>query len=287
MDNQKQFKLLQGQNRQLNQDILVRSFNWDFSNVPRYYLGNNVLRTSMFNGLSSIFPDGEKFFIRSVKYFANEIKDTKLQEEIKLFIAQEVQHGKAHEKFNHFLEEQGYEIEGFVGLFKKISFDILEKLIVEIFGHKMTLSITSAMEHYTAVWANNSFTSTITEDFSPTMKELVYWHSLEEIEHKHVSFDVLKEVDDDYLLRISGMLMGTFALYGLLVVGTTSFLLQEKNYSFFSFLKDMGKVISNRNSIIRVGIRGFLSYFKPDFHPSDIDDRGIAKDRTSLLFRAV
>ena len=46
------------------------------------------------NALSTTFPDGERFFIDSVRNFQDQIKDPKLQKDIRAFIGQEANHGK-------------------------------------------------------------------------------------------------------------------------------------------------------------------------------------------------
>jgi uncharacterized protein len=51
------------------------------------------------NSLHSVFPAGERYFIRSVKWFDKKIQDPDLKERVKAFIGQEVQHGMQHESF--------------------------------------------------------------------------------------------------------------------------------------------------------------------------------------------
>ena len=106
-------------------DIEVRKPFLDFSNVPQFYMKGSTLITHLENSLSMLFPEGERFFIRSVKRFQDQIKDPKLREEVKAFVGQEVQHGKAHEAFNDMLKKFGYKVdeylsfyEGFVKLYE-------------------------------------------------------------------------------------------------------------------------------------------------------------------------
>ena len=49
------------------------------------WLDNNAFLTAFFNGMSIAFPVGEKFFIDSVRHYADQITDPVLKEQIKGF----------------------------------------------------------------------------------------------------------------------------------------------------------------------------------------------------------
>ncbi|HMY12235.1 MAG TPA: metal-dependent hydrolase [Turneriella sp.] len=68
--------------------------------VPAHWAGKDALQSHVLNVLSLMFPDGEAFFIRSVKHFADRVTDQKMQADIKAFVGQEMQHSMAHERFN-------------------------------------------------------------------------------------------------------------------------------------------------------------------------------------------
>ena len=74
--------------------------------------GGSAFRTAWFNGMSMLFPLGEKFFIDSVRHFIDEIDDPKLLEEIAGFQAQEATHRRQHQQYNECLcELRGYDLE--------------------------------------------------------------------------------------------------------------------------------------------------------------------------------
>ena len=60
--------------------------------APKYFFDNNPFKTHFMNALSILFPEGERFFIRSVLAYRDQISDPKLLQEIKEFCAQEAQH---------------------------------------------------------------------------------------------------------------------------------------------------------------------------------------------------
>lgn len=94
----------------------------------------------------------------------------------------------------------------------------------------MTLSLTTALEHYTAIMANALFHEPFanTDNIEPRMLELLHWHASEEIEHKAVCFDVLKEVDGNYYVRVSGMVLASIMLWSYIGMGQIYFIAKTK-----------------------------------------------------------
>ena len=62
-----------------NQKLIIRNPKLSFENLSKYYYDNNVWATHVLNALHVIVPIGEKFFIRSVKAYANQAKSEKLK----------------------------------------------------------------------------------------------------------------------------------------------------------------------------------------------------------------
>ena len=62
--------------------------------------------------------------------------------------------------------------------------------------------MTVGMEHLTAIMAEHILTTPeALEPLDETVKELLYWHAVEEIEHKAVAFDVYREHVNDEFMR--------------------------------------------------------------------------------------
>ena len=86
-------------------DPVVRTkLNFKLEEVPRFWFGGDPFRTRLFDALSLTFPDGERYFIESVRLFRDKITDPDLQQRVADFIRQEAQHGIAHDK-----NESGHE----------------------------------------------------------------------------------------------------------------------------------------------------------------------------------
>ena len=89
---------------------IVRKPEFNFDNLETHYLNNNPVATHFVNSLHMIFPDGEKYFIRSLKAFSDKISDPELQERVRAFIHQEAQHMNAHKKIWDKLKELTYNL---------------------------------------------------------------------------------------------------------------------------------------------------------------------------------
>ncbi len=122
-----------------------------------------------------LFPAGERFFIRAVKRFEARIDDPKLRAEVRSFYGQEGRHGAAHERYFEELRDQGYDIDGFLAWFDE---KLLQKFANTALSADMQLSITVALEHYTATLAEMALTDPIFSAIDPSMRELFYWHAL-------------------------------------------------------------------------------------------------------------
>jgi predicted metal-dependent hydrolase len=116
----------------------VRSPNWDFSDFrfdvaePRGDREQPVFRRAYLVGLSLLFPEGERFFIRAVKRYSDEISDAQLKKDVKGFIAQEAQHGRQHEILNNEIFGQRYDVDSFLKNWTGFAFGFLEQVCRKI-----------------------------------------------------------------------------------------------------------------------------------------------------------
>lgn len=106
------------------------------------------------------------------------------------------------------------------------------------------------------------------------MLELLHWHS-EEIEHKAVCFDVLKEVDDSYFLRDPAWALPPYYCGVISASGRIYFISQDKDRVLSRCRLNLSPVkdCRFRRNRQKFAPRHLLEYFKCDFHPDNIDDR--------------
>jgi hypothetical protein len=250
--------------------IVPRDLDVDFAGVPRHWLASSAAATAISNGVNLLFPHGERFFVRSVKYFADRIDDPILRTQIKGFFGQEGRHAHAHDDFNAVLRAQGYEVDRFLASYQRIA-GWLEAHTPP----KLNLAVTAAAEHFTAIMAHGAFTRNMLESCDPRMRALLAWHAAEEIEHKAVAFDVLRTVDPSYALRIAGLIYATVTLGGFWLWGAMT-LLRQDGLSLRDAIREL-RAMPGRDPIVRrVFIRGIRQYVRRDFHPDDLDDKDLA-----------
>ncbi|MDC5526938.1 metal-dependent hydrolase [Acinetobacter baumannii] len=163
---------------------------YDHHKSYSFYYEENPVVTSLFVVLSAMFPAGEMFFIESIRNVRNQIKDEKLLEDIKAFIAQEAFHSREHKTLNNHLIHSNYPEVVEIEAKTKARLDKLRQLsAVE------QVAATVVMEHYTATLARLLLTdSLIKAKTTQESRNLWEWHALEELEHKSVAFDVLNAI---------------------------------------------------------------------------------------------
>ena len=166
------------------------------------WLDNNAFLTAFFNGMSIAFPVGEKFFIDSVRHYADRITDPELKENIKGFCGQEGFHRREHQHYNETLcAARGYNLEKLEGtLTRRLNW--AQKNLSPL----TNLAVTVAIEHFTGVLAELLLSpGSIMDRAEPSMRALWRWHAAEEMEHKAVAFDVFRAVGGSEELRLGVM----------------------------------------------------------------------------------
>jgi len=245
------------------------------SEIPKHWFGNAALGTHMMNGMSLIFPSGERQFVMSVRAFADRIQDAELKERVNAFIAQEVQHGREHESHFNILREQGFEFEEFLKQYEDIAFN----KIASLFSKEMRLSTTAALEHVTAVFGEHGLKHPVlTEQSHPVMRDLFLWHACEEIEHKSVAFDVLQAVAPGYPLRLAGFFFAMTTFPAAWAIGTATLLRQDPDADARRLIQELKQGLEEKIYVRPGLLRDLFNYIKPGFHPDQVKNEPPARE---------
>lgn len=251
---------------QMTHEIPVRKPGLTFdTSIPRYWFNGNIAATHSFNGLNLLFPEGERFFVKSVYDHLDKIVDPVLREQARAFAGQEGQHANQHEKYFDVLKAHGYEFETFLRRFRKFVHFNNRWMPASI-----RLAVTAGAEHYTAIFGSNALEEfdEVFAEIHPTMRKLIVWHATEEVEHRSVAYDVLQATHPSYLLRIFGFGVATILLFGLSGYATRMFIRQDRipRATVAEHRRQMFKRTDMRG--IQRLKEGLRAYFRRDFHPS-------------------
>ncbi|MGC7198904.1 metal-dependent hydrolase, partial [Mycobacteroides abscessus subsp. massiliense] len=164
-------------------------FRYPTGSLNRHYVQGDLVMSHIIAMLSAVFPEGEDYFIRSVKHYSDQITDPVLKKQVAGFIGQEVTHGREHRELNDRLQQMGYPT-AFVDRMTKrgMNFYTLR------FPPRFNLAVTAALEHYTATLAETLLTDQRAQDLlgDTEVRSILLWHALEESEHRAVAFDVYR-----------------------------------------------------------------------------------------------
>ncbi|HEY2429052.1 MAG TPA: metal-dependent hydrolase [Acidimicrobiales bacterium] len=258
------------------------SFEESLQTVPKHFAADgDLVGSHVAAALSAVFPDGEDFFVRSVRHFRDQITDPALKRQVAGFIGQEAMHGREHRAFNNRLDELGYPTKK-VERFTKWGLELRERLLPA----KSNLAVTAALEHFTATLAELVLSSEETRNQfgHDEVRNLFVWHALEESEHKAVAFDVYKAVGGSERMRVMTM---NFLRYGFVIGMTLQVLLSL-----------LGDRATYRPGNLRTSLRKFRrspimsravwtqlrDYNRPDFHPDDSDTNELVETWRGRLF---
>lgn len=263
-------------------DVPVRRvrFEYPLDDLPRDFTGDPIL-SAVLMVLSATFPDGEDYFVRSVRHFRDDITDPELAQQVRGFIGQESIHGREHRALNDRLADLGWPTKRIERLVRR-SLAIRERIQTP----RANLATTAALEHFTAVFAERLLTSEEARDQlgHDEVRSLFLWHALEESEHKAVAFDVYRHVGGREWVRRTVM-----------NVITTVFCLGAGTAVAAGLVLDDRARRDPRGALRELAASPFFTrgmwtrlrdYNRPGFHPDDVDTTELVEQWRGELFGA-
>jgi predicted metal-dependent hydrolase len=248
-------------------EIKVRRLKFAYPDDKKDWAGDNPVFSRFMEALSMHFPEGERFFVESVNHYKEQILDPVLKKQIAAFAAQEGMHSVEHHKYNvRAAGEAAEELEGLAG-------QLRQPLARRALSHMNRLAITVALEHFTAIMADELLRNPVYSDLmDPEHAKLWLWHAVEETEHKAVAFDVYEAVGGGYVRRAVVMQIATVLFF----FGSTELLVRMLGKS--RQVPRLGEVTRFLN--LAFGSPGFfrqvfpawLDFFRPGFHPWQRDN---------------
>jgi predicted metal-dependent hydrolase len=258
-------------------------FHSRLDDLPRHFAADgDVVMSHILAVLSSVFPDGEDYFVRAVERVRDRVTDPELRKEVEGFVGQESMHGREHRVLNERLAELGYPTRA-IGAYVRWLFANRER----IHNEQLHLAFTAALEHYTATLAETLLERPDAREQvgHDGVRSLLMWHALEEAEHKAVAFDVYQDVGGTETMRLATMWI-THLL----------FVLETGVWTLISLAMDAdarrhpGAVLRSlwrlRRSpfISKSAVQQLMQYTTRGFHPNDRDTSALIDRWRSQLF---
>ncbi|MBV9062570.1 MAG: metal-dependent hydrolase, partial [Alphaproteobacteria bacterium] len=179
--------------------------------------------------------------------------------------------------------EQGYDFTRLESYLKS-RFDFGRKL-----PHLNQLCATIALEHFTAILAHALLSQGDDLGNAPTeLKRMWHWHAIEEIEHKAVAFDTFLFAAGRlsplrrWWARCFAMWMITIMFFQFIAYGVREFFRQDGINTPGSW-RALLRYLWMRPGIMRRAAPSYFAFYKPGFHPWQIDDRILISGVDAML----
>ncbi len=265
-----------------NSDIQPRKMDFSFDPaMPRYWFDNDQFKTILLTALSCTFPEGERFFVRSVRHYQKQLRDPLLREQVKGFIGQEAHHGNEHDAFNHFMESKGVptrKVDEFVNRGMRF--------MAKHLSPQRQLAKTCALEHFTAMLAELMLEHPeFLKGMDERMLPLWLWHAVEESEHKAVAFDVYQEQVGNYWVRTSEMAFTTLEFISFTIFHYHQLRKGMDDPTDWRSVRGGVNWLLGKPGWLRKLGKSYLAYYKRDFHPAKRDSTFLRKQGLKKLSR--
>jgi len=255
--------------------IQPRRVRFDFSDIESpFYYDDNPLISALWVALSASFPLGEAEFIKATKYFEEQITTPKLKDDVEKFAQQEAHHSLQHRLLNQQFESLGYLVSDLEGAIRQELKKREQKWSIE-----RRLANTVAAEHVTSTMANWALMHPDQMALFPnSLREMLLWHSIEEVEHKSVTYDVYQEcVGKPNLLKWQYRFF-VYYHFPLTVFLCCRFLLKNMNYQVTkTHKKALWSFLFGRNGLIADRKHHYWAFNKKGFHPWQFDDANLVE----------
>jgi uncharacterized protein len=267
----------------IEKEIVARRLKFGIpKDLPRFWNDKCPTKTYLFNAIAILAPGFERLAISSVVPFKDNIPDPHLKEQIHGFIGQEAAHGSEFIRYNQILKSQGYDIKRLEKWNLKSFRWIAKKL-----SPKMHLSLSLAGEHLTAIisdlvlrdkrWLRNAHAANAA---------IWRWHSIEEIEHKAVVFDLYQSLGCGYFARITGMWLISWVLGRLLIRNFFHMARVDKQLTKLTFWKKTFVLLWGRKGFARQLIVPYLKYYSVNFHPWQQNNHELIAKWKQIFYQA-
>jgi hypothetical protein len=239
--------------------------------VPRYWFAGDVFETRFLEAMSLLAPEVERFVIQAVRAAVPGIADETRVRECMDFVREELGHSRAHHAFNRRLVAQGIDGAAALAPVRRIS---------DLAGRRLDargrLAAAAACEHLAALVSLSYLRARSGNAIlSDRTSRLFEYHARDELRHRDFVFDVQKDAGGGrWLARVLALLAVTgTALWCAARAADELLKFDAPSGRMALWRRGVTRLLQRRNWVL-VGplLRGWLAYFRPGFHPSELPD---------------
>lgn len=258
------------------ESLVVRRPRFNLTGVPALWDATGPYKTSIINAFSFVAPVFEKAACIAVRECFPEIRDSRLLANARTFVQQEAQHSHVHTDLNEFLLGNG------LSALRQPIDDMLKAAEQDFYRlpPRQRLATVAAGEHIIACFSHWILEEKFSRSMHPTMRALYVWHSLEEVEHAALSYDVYHHLYGTGLRAYAGRVMGYLRAIGYVMGRLLRIYLLSARH--LEQGEPMTRRLARRWLILRTAIvrsPPFLRYFSPLFHPDKLRPPRFDSDR--------
>ena len=265
-------------------DVPTRRMSFDevLKDMPKHFaVDGDLILSHLAAALSGVFPDGEDFFVASVRNYRSQVTDPDLRRQVNGFIGQEAMHGRVHRSFNDRLDALGYHTK-----FSERRTKFFTKLQQRVMSEERQLAVTAALEHFTATLAELLLRDPKARAMfgHDAARQVFVWHALEEAEHKAVAFDVYRAIGGSEKIRVRAMRQTRLMFVSATVLQVAiAVLLDPASHRRGALRQSLWRF---RRSPLwnRALWKQLKDYDRPNFHPDDYDTDQLVDQWREILF---
>ncbi|MHC9293175.1 metal-dependent hydrolase [Mycobacterium sp. LTG2003] len=257
-----------------------RNVRFDLANAPLHWIPGDPYASHAATALNLFLPVAERWFSKLLADSLEYVRDDHLREEIVGFIGQEAVHAKTHDDvLVDYLHRHGIDPAPFLSQLEWVAeqYELRTARATPLRRRKALASGThalSAAEHFTGVlgqWSLNNAWDGL--GVNPTLADLYRWHGAEEVEHRHVSYNVAKYFGMDYVAQAVAGILVSFAFFTMILRGLKFIVHEDPSLPNDGYLRILWHLRQSGKSgaIPTMGflVRSGLTLLRRDYNPAD------------------
>ena len=257
-----------------------RNVQFDWQTPPLHWIPGDPYASHAVTALNLFLPVAERWFARLLSDSLQYVRDEHLREEIIGFIGQEAVHAKTHDDvLVSYLLRHGIDPVPFTRQLEWVAGQY-DQRVANAPDRRRRSALASgthalnAAEHFTGVlgdWALNNNWDDMGVD--PTLCDLYRWHGAEEVEHRHVSYNVAKYFGMDHLAQALAGVMVSVVFFAMVLRGTKFLVHEDPALPRLGYLRLAWKLRASGKSgaLPAAGfvVRSGLHLLRRDYNPAD------------------